>query len=296
MTTTDTRQADGMTPTRFATSADGTRIAYEVHGSGPALVLVDGALCQRSTGPARALARQLAPSFSVHAYDRRGRGESGPDASGRDRSEGGRTAYDVDREIDDLAAVVEAAGGHAHVFGSSSGAALALAAAQRGVPIDRLALYEAPFILDDTHAPNDADLPARMRSLVELGRRGDAVRLFLRTVGAPAPIVAVMRLLPVWRKLTGVAHTLPYDLAIVIGHQQGRPLREGLYDAVTAPTLVIAGGKSPEYMRNAQAAVADAVPDGRVETLPGQTHMIRAKVTAPVVAAHLLAASGGARS
>jgi pimeloyl-ACP methyl ester carboxylesterase len=279
MTTTDTDHEDPMTATRFATSADGTRIAYEVHGSGPALVLVDGALCYRAMGPARGLAEQLSDRFTVHAYDRRGRGESGP----------GESAYHPDREVDDLAAVIEAAGGHAHVFGSSSGAALALTAAQHGVPIDRIVLYEAPFIVDDTHAPNDPELPERLHSLVEGGRRGAAVKLFMRTVGMPRPMIAVMPLMPVWRKLTGVAHTLPHDLTIVIGHEQGRPLPAGLYDAVDSPTLVIAGGKSPEYMRNAQAAIADAVPDGRLETLPGQTHMIKAKVTAPVVAAHLLA-------
>ena len=130
-----------------------------------------------------------------------------------------------------------------------------------------------------------------MRTLVDDGHRGDAVSLFLKTVGAPGPMVAVMRLLPVWRKLTGVAHTLPYDLALVIDHQQGRPLPAGLYDAVSAPTLVIAGGKSPAYLRHAQDAVAAALPDGRLETLPGQTHMIKAKVTAPVVAAHLSGSS-----
>src|SRR6478736_8979926 len=162
MTTTTSTQ-DSVSTTRFATSADGTRIAYEVSGTGPALVLVDGALCQRSMGPARPLAEQLSHSFTVHAYDRRGRGESGP----------GETAYDVEREVEDLAAVIEAAGGHAHVFAASSGAVLALEAARRGLPIDRLALYEAPFIVDDTHAPNDPDLPARLRSLVDDGKRGD---------------------------------------------------------------------------------------------------------------------------
>jgi hypothetical protein len=278
MTTTTSTQ-DSVSTTRFATSADGTRIAYEVSGTGPALVLVDGALCQRSMGHARPLARQLSPSFTVHAYDRRGRGESGP----------GETAYDVEREIEDLAAVIAAAGGHAHLFAASSGVVLALEAARRGLPGVRLALYEAPFIVDDTHAPNDPDLPARLRSLVDDGKRGDAVRVFLRTAGAPAPMVAVMRLTPVWRKLTGVAHTLAYDLSMVIDHEQGRPLPAGIYDAVSQPTLVIAGGKSPAYLRNAQAAIADAVPDARLETLPGQTHMIRAKATAPVVAAHLLA-------
>jgi pimeloyl-ACP methyl ester carboxylesterase len=275
MATDTTHNEDSMTA--YAVSADGTRIAYEVSGSGPALVLVDGALCQRSMGPARPLAKLLAAQFTVHAYDRRGRGESGA----------GETPYHPDREVEDLAAVIDAAGGHAHVFGSSSGATLALNAAQAGLPIDRLAVYEAPYIVDDTHAPNAPDLPEQMQTLVDEGRRGDAVVLFMKTVGAPGPMVAVMRLLPVWRKLTSVAHTLPYDLRLVIDHQQGRPLPEGVYDAVGQPTLVIAGGKSPEYMKNAEAAVAAALSDARLETLPGQTHMIKAKVTAPVVAAHL---------
>jgi pimeloyl-ACP methyl ester carboxylesterase len=265
--------------TRFATSADGTRIAYEVTGSGPALVLVDGALCHRSMGHARPLAARLSPSFTVHAYDRRGRGESGQ----------GETSYDAEREVEDLAAVIAVAEGHAHVFAASSGVALTLAAAARGVPIDRIVAYEAPFIVDDTRAPNDPELPARLRALVDAGDRGGAVTLFLRTVGAPAPMVAVMRVLPVWKKLTAVAHTLPYDLSLVIAHEQGRPLPEGLYDAVPQPTLVIAGGKSPAYLQNAQAALAGALPDGHLETLPRQTHMIKAKVTAPVVASHLLA-------
>jgi hypothetical protein len=109
----------------------------------------------------------------------------------------------------------------------------------------------------------------------------------MRTVGAPGLMVAVMRLTPVWRKLTAVAHTLPYDLSLVIEHQQGRPLPGALYDAVTQPTLVIAGGKSPEYMKNGQAALVAALADARLETLSGQTHLVKAKVTAPVVAAHL---------
>jgi pimeloyl-ACP methyl ester carboxylesterase len=271
MSTTTTRD------TAFVTSADGTEIAYEVTGSGPALVLVDGALCQRAGGPSRGLAHQLADTFTVYAYDRRGRGDSGAGAS----------PYAVEREVEDLLAVIAATGGPAHVFGSSSGATLALEAARGGAPIDKLVAYESPFIVDDTHAPNDPRLPERTRELVAEGRRGDAVKLFLRTVGAPAPAVAVMRLLPVWKKLTGIAHTLPYDLEIVVGHQQGRPLPAGYYDDVAAETLVIAGGKSPEYMRNSQSAIAAAVPRGRLETLPGQTHMVKAKVVAPVVSSFL---------
>ena len=166
---------------------------------------------------------------------------------------------------------------------------LALEAACQGAPIDRICAYEAPFILDDSRPPNDPDLPARVQAMVDDGRRGDAVRTFLRTVGMPAPFVALMRLMPVWKKLTGVAHTLPYDLSIVGPHQQGRPLPDGHYDAVRPSTLVIAGGKSPEWMRNAQQRIAEAVPNGRLETLAGQTHMIKPKVVAPVVTRHFLA-------
>jgi Alpha/beta hydrolase family len=282
-TSSDTPANHTPSETRFATSADGTRIAYEVSGSGPALVLVDGALCARTMGHARPLAAALASSFTVHTYDRRGRGESGH----------GEAPYHPDREIEDLTAVIAAAGGHAHVFGASSGAALALNAANRGAAIDGLVAYEAPFIVDGTHAPHDLDLGRRTSLLVADGRNGDAVRLFMRTVGVPGPMVSVMRLLPVWRKLTAVASTLPHDYEIVLGRQQGEPLPAGVYDAVSAPTLVIAGGKSPDYMRNSQAAIAAALPEGRLETLPGQTHLVKAKATAPVVAAHLLAIPTG---
>ena len=267
------------TGTIRTTSADGTSIAYEVAGEGPALVLVDGALCSRAMGPSRGLASALAQDFRVFAYDRRHRGESGPGAS----------PYDGGREVEDLAAVIDAAGGTAHVFGVSSGGALALEAARAGVPMERLAVYEAPFIVDDTHPANDPQLAAHLETLVSAGRRGEAVKAFLRVVGAPAPMVAMMRLMPVWKKLTGVAHTLPYDVSLVAEHRQGRPLREGYYDAVAPETLVIAGGKSPEHMRNAQAAIAAAVSKARLAVLPGQTHIVKAKVVGPVLADFLTA-------
>jgi pimeloyl-ACP methyl ester carboxylesterase len=266
------------TTTGFVTSADGTRIAYERSGGGPALVLVDGALCQRAMGPARGLAKELAGRFTVYAYDRRGRGDSGAGAS----------PYEVAREVEDLRAVIDAAGDRAHVFGASSGGALALEAARQGVPFDRLAVYEAPFIVDGTHPPNDPRFGERLQASVDEGRRGEAVKTFMRTVGAPGLMIALMPLMPVWRKLTGVAHTLPYDAAIVIEHEQGRPLPAGYYADVTIDTLVLAGGKSPEYMRNAQAAIAEAVPSARLETLAGQTHMIKPKVVAPVLSRFLV--------
>ncbi len=266
------------TTTRFATSADGTSIAYEVHGSGPALVFVDGALCQRTMGPAAGLAKGFEENFAIHLYDRRDRGES----------DAGATPWSAEREIEDLAAIVDAAGGHAHVLAASSGGALALDAAQAGVAIDRLALYEVPFIVDDTHAANPREIVARVQAMVDEGRRGEAVKTFMRLVGVPAPFLGLMRIMPAWKKLTGVAHTLPYDMAIVNPHQQAEPLPAGRYAGVVQETLVLAGGKSPEYMRNAQAAVAAALPHGRVETLEGQTHMVRAKATCPPVTRFLL--------
>lgn len=264
------------TSTCFTTSADGTRIAYEVCGQGPALVNVDGALCQLAMGPSRGLAEAFT-DHTVYIYDRRGRGES----------EAGASPYEVQREVEDLLAVIGAAGGRPSVFGSSSGAALALEAARQGAEIDRLAVYEAPFIVDDTHAANDLRLGERTQELVDDGKAGDAVRLFLRTVGMPGPMVSMMRFLPPWKHMVGLAATLPHDYAIVLGHQQGQPLPAGYYDAVAPETLVLAGGKSPAYMQNAQAAIAAAVPHARLETLPGQTHMIKPHVVAAAVAPFL---------
>jgi pimeloyl-ACP methyl ester carboxylesterase len=267
--------------TSTAISADGTTIAFETTGRGPALVLVDGALCSRTMGPSGDLSAQLADRFTVVRYDRRGRGGSGA----------GTSPYAVGREVEDLLAVLAAVGGHAHVLGISSGAALALESARGGAPIDRLAVFEAPFILDDTHPANDPLLPERLQELVDRGRRGQAVATFLRTVGAPAPMVALMRLTPVWRKLTAVAHTLPYDLSIVVPFEQGEPLPDGYYDAVAVPTLVLVGGRSPAYMRSSQAAIADALTGGRLDVLPRQTHMVKAAVLAPVVADFLASTS-----
>jgi pimeloyl-ACP methyl ester carboxylesterase len=261
------------TTTQHVTSADGTQIAYAVHGTGPALVIVEGALCSREMGTAKTVTDALKEHFTVYAYDRRGRGESGPGAS----------PYEVQREVEDLVAVGEVAGGAPYVFGASSGAALALEAARQGVPMRALVGYEAPFILDGTRPPNDPELGTRTQALVDAGNRSAAVKLFMRTVGVPAPMVGMMALFPMWKGLKAVAHTLPYDFEIVLPFEQGEPLPTGYYDAVAVPTLMIAGGKSPAYLRNAQAAIAAAVPGARLEALAGQTHLVKAKATAPVL-------------
>lgn len=261
------------TSTRFVTSADGTAIAYAVTGTGPAVVVVEGALCQRTMGTAKSLTPLLSEHFAVFAYDRRGRGESGPGAS----------AYAVQREVEDLVAVLGAAGPDAFVIGASSGAALVLEALRAGVPVRKAALYEAPFIVDDTHTPNPSDLGQRTQKLVEAGREGDAVKLFMRTVGVPPFAMMMMRVMPIWKKLCRVAHTLPHDFAIVLEHQRGERLPAGYLSSVTVPVLVIAGGKSPAYMKNAQAAIAAALAQGTLRELPGQTHMVRGKATVPVL-------------
>lgn len=265
-----------ISPTRFATSADGTRIAYDTNGTGAALVIVEGAMCQRSMGAAANVRESLGEHFTVHAYDRRGRGESGA----------GETPYDVQREVEDLAAVIAATGGTPYVFAASSGGVLALEAARTGVPMEKLAVYEAPLIVDDTHAPHDPTLAEQVERLVAAGDHGGAVKLFMRTVGAPAPMVAIMPLLPVWKKLTGIAHTLVHDFRIVLPLAQGRPLPAGYYADVKPETLVLAGGKSPTYMRNSQAAIVAQLPHGRLQTLPRQTHMIRARATTPALLDH----------
>lgn len=254
-------------------SRDGTTIAFDRIGSGKPIVLVDGALCDRSSGPNADLAQALSEHFTVFTYDRRGRGESGDTAP-----------YHVDREIEDLDAVIAAAGGSAYVFGISSGGALALEAATRGSAIERLGLFELPFVVDDTRKPIPASFAADLVALVASDRRGKAVAHFMRAgVGLPAMVVAMLRLMPAWKKLKALAHTLPYD-AMILGDDTGRgvPLPSGKWGSLTAPTLVIGGGKSPEWMRNSVRALAELL-GAEHRTLEGQTHLVKAQAIAPAL-------------
>lgn len=254
-------------------SKDGTHIAFEQYGTGPALILVDGALCYRASGPSRPLAALLADRFTVFIYDRRGRGDSGD-----------TKPYSIDREIEDLDALITKAGGTAFVYGISSGAALALEAANRGLPIRKLALYESPCIVDDTHAPIPSDFLTRLNGLVAENRRGEAVKMFLRLVDLPAIAMIMMPLLPAWSKLKSVAHTLPYDITIVQDNQRGRPFSAGRWAGATMPTLAMDGSKSPTWMRNGMRALAAVLPNATFRTLEGQTHMLKADAAAPVLA------------
>jgi pimeloyl-ACP methyl ester carboxylesterase len=236
-------------------SRDGTTIAFDRLGDGPALVLVDGALSYRSFGPMGRLAEVLAPDFTVYRYDRRGRGESGDTAP-----------YAVAREVEDLEAVLAAAGGSAHVCGLSSGAALALEAAASGLGIVKLALYEPPFTVDLGDPQEERDYTERLQALLSAGRRGDAVEWFLSNAGVPAEALAAMRDQPDWPRFEAIAPTLAYDHAIL---GDGTVPRQRAAK-VTAPTLVANGGESPDFFRQAAQATADAIPGARHEVVEGQ--------------------------
>ena len=253
-------------------SADGTTIGYTQAGQGPPLILVDGALCSRSFGPMPKLAEQLTAHFTVYTYDRRGRGASGD-----------TPPYEPDREVEDLEALVALAGDSVYLHGTSSGAALALEAAKHIRPVVKLAVYEPPFIVDDTRTPMPDDWLPRLKGLLADGRRGNAVKMFMRFVGTPAIFTAVMPFTPVWGKLKAVAPTLPYDLTIMHEYQRGRPLTSAEWAAVKVPTLVAAGAKSPVWMTNGTLALAGALPDATYRTLPGQNHMVKAQAIAPLL-------------
>lgn len=259
------------TPPTTVSSADGTTIAIETIGSGPAVVLVDGAMCRRGFGPARKLAEALADRYTVTFYDRRGRDDSGDTAP-----------YAVAREIEDLTAVLEAVGGSPFVYGTSSGGALALEAAIAGVPMRRLAVYETPYIYERGGADARLDHRLALQKLIDAGDRSAAVRYFLiDMVGAPAFVPLMMRVIPgVWPKVRAAAHTLPYDSA-VLGDFTVPGERLG---SVAVPTLVLGGGKGKDNMKRAVRAVAAAVPGASFRELPGQTHEVSAKAMAPVLA------------
>jgi len=268
-------------PMQTITSADGTQIAYERCGSGPALILVGGAFSYRRFPKTVQLAELLANRFTVFNYDRRGRGDSSDAES-----------YAVEREIEDLAAVIDAAGGRAFVWGWSSGAVLALRASAAGLPIERLALYEPPFVVDGSHRVPPADLGRRLDEYLAAGNRSAAVHLYMtEAMGAPGFFVRAMRLMPVWKQLKAVAHTLPYDWAVLGDAVSGRPLDGTLWGRVIVPALVMAGSKSPALLQDAARAITAALPAGELRILEGQSHNPSMKVQAPVIAEFLGATS-----
>jgi pimeloyl-ACP methyl ester carboxylesterase len=260
------------------TSQDGTQIAYERHGTGRVVILVNGALGDRKLDRRfkllSGLADLLSPSFTVINYDRRGRGESDE-----------RSPFAVEREIEDIAALVEAGGGRASLFGFSSGGALALRAAGAGIGVDKVAVYEPPFVVNPADQRPRADYGQRLERLIAANDRSGAVKHFMRNaMGMPAPAVLAMRVMPMWKLMEANAPTLRYDWAALGEHNmQGDPLKPGEWASVTVPALVMYGAESPANLQKASRALADVLPSAEVSVLEGMGHRLKVKTLAPVL-------------
>ena len=263
-----------------ATSGDGTSIAFERFGEGAPVILVGGATTDKAM--TRPLAEELAGNFTVINYDRRGRGDSGD-----------TPPYAVEREVEDIGALIAEAGGSASLYGHSSGAVLALHAAAHGLPVARLVMHEPPFAPDrEEERRISREYGERLRTILAEGRRGDAAALFMTTVGMPEEAVQGMRDEPWWTRMEAVAPTLLYDSEVMGDISREGTIPTGLLGAVGAPTLVLCGGASPGWMIDVGRQVAEGVPDGRVDVLEGQEHVVAPEILAPVLE-EFFAARGG---
>jgi pimeloyl-ACP methyl ester carboxylesterase len=257
-------------------SSDGTAIAFDRSGDGPPLIYVGGALNDRFSGAQ--LAGLLADRLTVINYDRRGRGASG-----------NTEPYAVDREIEDLAALIAEAGGSAALYGMSSGAVLCLKAAAHGLPVTRLALYEPPIRPNnDGNRRAAQEYATKLTEVLAEDRRGDALELFMGMVGMPGELIGQMRHAPMWPALEALAPSLANDCAVMEFAQGGAAPAEWVGPS-TVPTLTLAGGASPDWMREAAENLARVLPAGRHRTLADQTHDVSPDALAPVLAEFLLA-------
>jgi pimeloyl-ACP methyl ester carboxylesterase len=249
-------------------SKDGTHIAYSRTGEGPALILVDGALCYRAFGPMGPLTPFLTPHFTVFSYDRRGRGESG-----------NTLPYAVEREVEDIEALIHEAGGEAFVYGTSSGAALVLEAAAHGLNIKKLVMYEPPYNSDPAALQRTAEYTQNLTRLLAAGQRGDAVALFMSFVGTPDDAIAGMKQAPVWPMFEAVAPTLAYDNAVL----GTGAVPTGRAATVTVPALLVTGGATIPFMHETARALAASMPNAEWRTLEGQIHDVAPDAIAPVL-------------
>ncbi|WP_406290591.1 alpha/beta fold hydrolase [Embleya sp. NBC_00896] len=269
-----------MITTHSVTSADGTKIAYDRYvptgGSRGTVILVGGAFSYRKFPKMVELAELLVRSYglTVINHDRRGRGDSG-DSPDR---------YDAAQEVDDLAALLAAEGGTAALFGWSSGAVLALRAAGSGrIPgISRVVAFEPPFVVDRTRHVPPPDLAATLHQLVAADRRSQTVRYFMtKAIGVPAPFVGLMRITPMWSKLTAVAGSTPHDWAVMAEYMKGRPLDPADWNGVRVPVLVLSGGRSDALLRTAAGAATAVLPDARHTEIPKLSHNPDVRLLAP---------------
>jgi pimeloyl-ACP methyl ester carboxylesterase len=267
----ETQRADKEKSMQVVTSKDGTRIAYDKFGKGPAVIVVNGALAARSGGAE--LAQLLATDFTVYSYDRRGRGDSGD-----------TKPYSVQREIEDLAALIDAAGGSAYVYGKSSGASLALqATAVLGDKIKKLAIYEAPYNDADGAAKEWKAFRSSLDALLAANRHEEAATQFIKFTGAPDDVIAKLKASPAWAGMVAMAPTLVYDNAVV-GEDRSVPV--AIAAKIKATSLVMDGGASQKtmpFMRATADKLGKAIPDAQRRTVEGQAHDISPKVLAPIL-------------
>jgi pimeloyl-ACP methyl ester carboxylesterase len=261
-------------PMETVTSSDGTTIAFDRLGDGPPVIVVGGQLCDRAL--TRPTAEELAKRFTVFNYDRRGRGDSGD-----------TSPYALEREVEDIGALIDEARGKASVYGHSSGAALALHAAA-GLPISKLVLHEPPYNPDGdgdrqraTHKEAE-----HIRTLLAEDRRGEAVEYFWRSIRMPQEMIEGMRRTPRWAELEAMAPTMAYDSEVMGDIGRGGAVPTDLADRVTCETLVLVGGASPEWMIDVARQVA-ALPNGRYRVLEGQEHVVPPELLVPVLAEFL---------
>jgi pimeloyl-ACP methyl ester carboxylesterase len=251
---------------QFITSKDGTKIAYETAGQGPVVLIVLGALNTRKSGTK--LAKLLASKFTAVSYDRRGRGDSADAAP-----------YTPEREVEDIAALIDAVGGPVCLYGHSSGAALAIsAAAKLRKQVTKLAIYEAPYALDTEARKAAKEYDVALKKALSSGNNGEAVALFVRSVGVSDKQIQAMRQMPMWKGLEKLAPTLVYD-SEVLG--EGHALPATLLSRVRTPTLVMHGGAGSPAMRDAARTISEAIPKAEFRTLARQTHGVSPKVLAP---------------
>jgi pimeloyl-ACP methyl ester carboxylesterase len=267
----EAQQIDKGKTMQLVTSQDGTRIAYDKFGKGPAVILVNGALSTRSSNSE--LAQLLAPRFTVYSYDRRGRGDSTD-----------TKPYSVKREIEDIAALIKVAGGSAYVYGKSSGACLALeAASSLGDKVKKLAIYEAPYSETEGAAKEWREFRSKLDGLLAADRRADAVTLFMKFVGAPDEAIEKMKASAVWPGMVAMAPTLAYDNAVV-GEDRSVPV--DIAAKVKATTLVMDGSASlgpMPFMRTTADKLAKVIPDAQRLTIEGQAHDVSSKALAPIL-------------
>jgi len=252
-------------------SKDGATIAYERSGSGPALILVNGALDYRAVSGNARLADLLADRFTVYRYDRRGRGESGD-----------RQPYAPEREVEDIEALIREAGEPAFLYGESSGACLVFEAALRlGEPVRKIALYEPPYNSETSSRKNWRRYRKELGEALASGPKGEALGLFIKLVGATDEDVANMRQTPMWPPLEAVEQTLAYD-GEIMGEEAAIPVERAAQ--LKTPALVLNGGASFPFMEATARTLAQAMPDGQHRVLEGQSHEVSADVLAPVLA------------